>query len=70
MLTVVTGDITAEELGEVMKSLGLNPSDSELHDLVAEADVDNNGCIDFDGNVSYLAPPQTSTGVSTRTGQY
>jgi calmodulin len=43
------GDITAEELGEVMKSLGLAPSDSELNDLIAEADVNNNGSIDFNG---------------------
>jgi calmodulin len=32
-----------------MRELGLNPSDSELHDLVAEADLDKNGCIDFNG---------------------
>ena len=32
-----------------MKSLGLNPSESELNDLVAEVDVDKNGCIDFNG---------------------
>ena len=37
-----------------MRSLGLNPSDSELHDLVAEADLDKNGCIDFNGMRSYL----------------
>lgn len=44
------GDITAEELGEVMKGLGLNPSDSELHDLIAEADVNKDGSIDFNGS--------------------
>ena len=32
-----------------MKGLGLNPSDSELHDLIAEADVDKDGSIDFNG---------------------
>jgi calmodulin len=46
-----SGDITAEELGEVMKGLGLNPSESELHDLIAEADVNNNGSIDFNGTL-------------------
>ncbi|KAL1861755.1 hypothetical protein VTK73DRAFT_6931 [Phialemonium thermophilum] len=50
-----TGDITAEELGEVMRSLGLNPSDSELKDLVAEADVDENGCIDFNEFLNMMA---------------
>lgn len=32
-----------------MKSLGLSPSDSELHDLIAEADVNKDGSIDFPG---------------------
>ncbi|KAL0934314.1 calmodulin, partial [Colletotrichum truncatum] len=44
-----TGDITAQELGEVMRSLGLNPSDTELNDMVNEVDADNNGTIDFNG---------------------
>lgn len=32
-----------------MRGLGLNPSDSELHDLIAEADVNKDGSIDFNG---------------------
>ncbi|KAK0611832.1 hypothetical protein B0T14DRAFT_607850 [Immersiella caudata] len=43
-----TGDITAAELGNVMKELGLNPSDAELQDLVNEADVNKDGVICFD----------------------
>ncbi|KAK0724334.1 hypothetical protein B0H67DRAFT_598011 [Lasiosphaeris hirsuta] len=43
-----TGDITAEELGAVMKELGLNPSEAELQDLVNEADVNKDGVICFD----------------------
>jgi Ca2+-binding EF-hand superfamily protein len=31
----VLGTITAQELGEIMKSLGQNPSDSELQDMVS-----------------------------------
>ncbi|RKU47078.1 hypothetical protein DL546_009181 [Coniochaeta pulveracea] len=50
-----TGDITADELGEVMKSLGLAPSDSELNDLIAEADVNNNGSIDFTEFLNMMA---------------
>ncbi|KAH8893889.1 EF-hand [Thozetella sp. PMI_491] len=42
-----TGDITADELGEVMKSLGLNPSEAELQDLVSEADLNKDGVINF-----------------------
>ena len=43
------GDITIKELGEVMRSLGQNPSESELQDIVNDVDTDNNGMIDFSG---------------------
>lgn len=33
-----------------MRSLGQNPTDSELQDIVNELDVDHTGTIDFDGN--------------------
>lgn len=32
-----------------MKELGLNPSKSELEDLLAEADENNDGVINFEG---------------------
>ncbi len=32
-----------------MRELGLNPSDAELRDLVAEVDINNDGVISFDG---------------------
>ena len=32
--------ITTAELGIVMKSLGQNPTDSELHDMINEVDID------------------------------
>lgn len=32
-----------------MQSLGLNPSDSELQDMLNEVDADNSGAIDFNG---------------------
>ncbi|KAL2830133.1 hypothetical protein BJY01DRAFT_227466 [Aspergillus pseudoustus] len=43
-----TGDITATELGEVMRSLGQNPTETELQDIIDELDVDRTGTIDFD----------------------
>ncbi|KAH6845627.1 hypothetical protein B0I37DRAFT_380713 [Chaetomium sp. MPI-CAGE-AT-0009] len=43
-----TGDITADELGQVMRELGLNPSEAELRDLVSEADLDSDGVISFE----------------------
>lgn len=30
-----------------MRSLGQNPSDTELQDMINEVDVDGNGTIDF-----------------------
>ncbi len=41
------GAITTKELGTVMRSLGQNPSDSELQDMINEVDADGNGTIDF-----------------------
>lgn len=32
-----------------MQSLGLNPSESELQDLMNEVDADRSGCIEFSG---------------------
>ena len=34
------GKITTEELGTVMKSLGLSPTDNDLQDMIDEADID------------------------------
>ena len=34
------GKITTEELGTVMRSLGMNPSDSDLQEMIAEVDID------------------------------
>ena len=39
-----------------MRSLGQNPSESELQDMINEVDADNNGTIDFPGMQSFLMP--------------
>ena len=53
-LTLRSGQITTKELGTVMRSLGQNPSESELQDMINEVDADNNGTIDFPGRDSKL----------------
>jgi Ca2+-binding EF-hand superfamily protein len=47
----IPGQITTKELGTVMRSLGQNPSESELQDMINEVDADNNGTIDFPGTL-------------------
>ncbi|KAF5366604.1 hypothetical protein D9758_008978 [Tetrapyrgos nigripes] len=41
------GTITTQELGTVMRSLGQNPSETDLNDMINEVDRDGNGTIDF-----------------------
>lgn len=38
-----------------MKSLGQNPTETEIEDMINEVDSDRNGTIDFEGNyLDYL----------------
>ena len=42
------GFLDGKELGELMRSLGRNPTEDEIYKLMAEVDVDHNGKLDFE----------------------
>ena len=44
---LVDSNISTEDLGKVMRSLGQNPTEAELTDMVNKVDADGNGTIDF-----------------------
>lgn len=49
------GFISAQELRQVMASLGEKLSEEELDEMMREADVDGDGQINFEGKDSYTA---------------
>ena len=55
------GKITTKELGTVMRSLGQNPSESELTDMINEVDVDSDGSIDFPEFLTMMARKMKDT---------
>merc|ERR1719201_1952535 len=55
------GTITTKELGTVMRSLGQNPTEAELQDMINEVDADGNGTIDFPEFVSLMARKMKDT---------
>ncbi|KAI8072601.1 calmodulin [Gongronella butleri] len=55
------GYIDTKELGAVMKSLQMNPSEAELQDMINEADADGNGTMDFNEFLTLMAKKQRDT---------
>ena len=49
------GTITSRELGTVMRSLGQNPTERDLQDMINEVDADGNGIIDFPEFLTMMA---------------
>ncbi|KAI1811359.1 putative calmodulin [Poronia punctata] len=57
----ILGVITKDELGTVMRSLGQNPSQAELEDMINEVDGNNSGTIDFAEFLTMMARKMNST---------
>ncbi|XP_077867089.1 neo-calmodulin-like isoform X2 [Saccoglossus kowalevskii] len=49
------GTISIWELGTVMRSLGQNPTEDELQEMIKEVDEDGNGEIDFEEFLTMMA---------------
>jgi len=49
-----SGSITLSELKEVMKSLGENPTDAQVKQIISEVDADNNGTIEFNEFLDFV----------------
>eukprot|EP01026_Neomeris_dumetosa_P037565 TRINITY_DN30455_c0_g1_i1.p4 TRINITY_DN30455_c0_g1~~TRINITY_DN30455_c0_g1_i1.p4 ORF type:complete len:150 (-),score=34.44 TRINITY_DN30455_c0_g1_i1:512-961(-) len=55
------GTITTKELGTVMRSLGQNPTEAELQDMINEVDSDGSGTIDFPEFLNLMARKMQDT---------
>ena len=55
------GIITTKEVGTVMRSLGQNPTEAELQDMINELDADGNGTIDFPQFLTMMARKMNDT---------
>ncbi|KAL1783647.1 calmodulin [Sigmodon hispidus] len=53
--------ITTKELGTVMRSLGQNPTEAELQDMINEVDADGNGTTDFPEFLTMMARKMKDT---------
>ncbi|KAJ2926107.1 hypothetical protein H1R20_g10983, partial [Candolleomyces eurysporus] len=65
------GTISAKELGTVMRSLGRNPNETELRDMINEIDKDRNGTVDFEEFIEMMSRsvPGGSKDSSGRSGE-
>ena len=55
------GSISASELGNVMQSLGIQITQTELEDMINDVDADGNGSIDFPEFVALMSKKMTET---------
>ncbi|XP_060924574.1 uncharacterized protein LOC132998844 [Limanda limanda] len=57
------GTITTKELGTVMRSLGQNPTEAELLDMINDVDAEGNGTIDFQEFLTMMARKMKDTDI-------
>lgn len=55
------GTVTTKQLGTVIRSLGQNPTEAELQDMINEIDCDGNGTIDFPDFLSLMSRKMKDT---------
>ena len=60
------GTITTKELGTVMRSLGQNPTEAELQDMINEVDANGNGTIDFPEFLTMMARKMKDSRIKIR----
>lgn len=57
------GTITTKELGAVMRSLGQNPTEEELQDMIYEVEAEGNETIDFSEFLTMMAKMLNNTDI-------
>lgn len=62
------GTITTKELGTVMRSLGQNPTETELQDMINEVDAD--GKSSLPAYLGYPPPPFRTKATVLFSGKY
>ncbi|PSS01713.1 Calmodulin-3 like [Actinidia chinensis var. chinensis] len=55
------GCITTRDLGIVMRSMGHNPTEAELQDMMNEVDADGNGTVDFPEFLNFMVRKMDDT---------
>lgn len=49
------GRVTTQDVGTVMRALGLNPTEAEMKEMLAAADVNQHGTVDFPEFLTLMA---------------
>jgi len=57
------GTITTKEIGTVMRTLGQNPTEVELNEMIKEVDADNSGTIEFSEFLNLMAQKLKDTDI-------